>query len=77
MRTRQFWADLGERVIATAAQSLVALLGVSEIGILDVDWAQAASVAGLAALLSALKAIAATRIGDPDSAALLPKEITP
>jgi hypothetical protein len=40
----------------------------------DVDWRTAVDVASLAALVSLGKAILATRVGDKDSAALLPAD---
>jgi hypothetical protein len=59
-----FWKDAAERAISTAAQSAIALLGVEGLGLLDVDWTVTASAAGLAALLSVLKSVAASTTGD-------------
>ena len=59
-----FWRDAAERAISTAAQSAIALLGVDGLGLLDVDWQVTASAAGLAALLSVLKSVAASTTGD-------------
>jgi Putative lactococcus lactis phage r1t holin len=47
-----------ERAIKTAAQSLLAVLGVGGLGILDIDWAGTLSVAALAGLTSILTSVA-------------------
>lgn len=73
MRTKVFWADLAERVIATFAMSLAAVLSAGGfLGLFNVSWLDALSVAGMAALLSALKGIAAAGVGREDSASLVP-----
>ena len=53
-----FWKATAERAIKTAAQALLAVLGVGLTGLLDVDWTAAGSAAGLAAILSVLTSIA-------------------
>lgn len=58
--TKAFWADLAERTIATGAQAAIATLAV-ESGLTAVDWAHVASIAGLAALIAALKCLALIR----------------
>lgn len=73
--TLAFFKGLGERAIKTFAQALVAVIGAGTVGILDVDWTEALSVAALAALVSAL-----TSIGNADFVAgklpsVLPPEI--
>ncbi len=66
-RSRAFWWDLGERVFWTAAQ--VGLAGVS-VEVFDLPgWA----VGPVAVALAGAKALAARKVGDPNSAALLPK----
>lgn len=69
--TTKFWADATERAVSTAAQAAVATLGAGIFGILDVDWVNVASISGFAAVLSILKALAASGKGDPDSASLI------
>lgn len=59
-----FWKDAAERAISTAAQTAIALLSIDGLGLLDVDWAQTGSAAGLAALVSVLKSLVASRSGD-------------
>ena len=71
MYTLTFWKDAAERAIRTAAQVLVAFFGVNTFGILEVDWAQAGSVAALAALTSLLMSVAATGTGSQDSASTI------
>lgn len=53
-----FWADTAVRAIKTFAQAAVALLGANSIGLLDVDWVNLVSVAGLAAVASLLTSVA-------------------
>lgn len=60
----KFWKDAGERAIRTAAQALLALWATDVSGVLAVDWVQAFSVAGLAAITSVLMSIVATNVGD-------------
>lgn len=64
MFTIKFWKDAGERAIRTAAQALLALWATDVSGVLTVDWLQAFSVAGLAAITSVLMSIVATGVGD-------------
>jgi hypothetical protein len=59
-----FWKGAAERAIRTAAQALLALWGTQVTGIMEVDWAQALSVAALAALSSVLMSLIATGVGD-------------
>ena len=58
MFTKSFLKGAAERAIKTAAQSLLGVLGVGGIGILDVDWQGALSVALAAALASVLTSVA-------------------
>jgi hypothetical protein len=60
MMTRVFWKATAERVVRTFAQAEIALLSGDGLGILNVDWGQALSVGGLAAVLALLTAIAAS-----------------
>lgn len=55
--TLAFWKGAAERAVKTFAATLAALLGANGIGVLDVDWGQALSVAGLATLVSFLIAV--------------------
>lgn len=52
-----FWKDAVERAVKTVAQAAVAVLAGNATGLLDVDWVQIASVAGLAGLVSVLTSV--------------------
>lgn len=68
--TATFWADLGERVITSAAGGAAAVATAGAFNLIEVDSWQALAVgAGAAALTSLLKGIAASRSG---SASLIP-----
>lgn len=58
MWTTAFWKGAVERAIKTFAQAGGAFLAAGATGLLDVNWEQGASVAGLAALLSLLTSVA-------------------
>jgi hypothetical protein len=72
MFTRQFLADLLERVVSTFAQ---ALLGAGTV--IDFGSAKTYQIAAVAAAVSALKCLAATQVGAKDSGSLLPAEVDP
>ena len=69
MWTVEFWKSVGERALRTFAQVLLSMIVVGETGFMDVDWVQAGSVAGLAALASVLMSVVATGVGDKGSPA--------
>lgn len=56
--SKQFWLDTFDRAVATTAQAAVATLTAGVTGILQVDWVQLASVAGLAGAVSVLTSVA-------------------
>lgn len=58
MFTIAFVKGAAERAVSTFAQAFVSVLGIAGLGLLDVDWGQTLSVAGLAALLSLAKSVA-------------------
>ena len=68
-----YWKDLAERVVASAAGAVLAILGAEGVNLLDLDLMQVLGVAGGAALISLLKGLAARAVGNPDSAAMLTK----
>lgn len=71
---KKFIKDLLERAIKTFAQALLAVIGVDGLGFQDVDWLNALSVAGLAALTSVLMSIASYKVGDTGTASVLTTE---
>ncbi len=60
---KTFWKDTAERAIKTFAQSFVASLAVGT-GLLDVDWLNALSIAGLATVISVFTSIGSGTVGD-------------
>lgn len=65
MLTSDFWKATFERMVRTFAQAVLATAGAGGLGVLDVDWGQAASVGGLASVLALLTAIATSGAGRP------------
>ncbi|MGW8846628.1 holin [Streptomyces xiamenensis] len=63
MTTPAFWRATIERAVRTAAQTLVAVLGLDTTGVLDVAWSEGLALAGSAALLAVLTAIASAGVG--------------
>ncbi|MEU1152650.1 holin [Streptomyces sp. NPDC005918] len=57
MNTLAFWKATAERALRTFAQAVLALITGDGLGILDIDWGEALSVGGLAALAAVLTAI--------------------
>lgn len=60
MGTAAFWKATAERALRTFAQAVLALLTGDGLGILDIDWGEALSVGGLAAVAAVLTAIVAS-----------------
>ena len=63
-----FWGDLFERMVRTAAQAALGVIGAGTMGLLDVNWPTLGSVAGLAAVVAFLTSMAAGATGDPVTA---------
>lgn len=57
MFTLAFWKSALERALWTFAQALIAVIGVGAVGFGGVDWLGAASISGVAAVVSILKSI--------------------
>lgn len=62
--------DLAERAVASFAGGALSVTGLDAVNVLNLDWKAALGVGGGAALVSLLKALAARRVGDPESASL-------
>ncbi len=58
MLTLPFWKATAERSVRTFAQAVIGSITADQLGILDVDWGQAASIGGLASVLAVLTALA-------------------
>lgn len=71
MFTKLFWKDALERAIKTTAQTVVALWATGATGVLDVDWVNAFSVAGLAFIMSILTSVAGVSTGDKGTAGVV------
>jgi hypothetical protein len=71
MWTASFWKQSAERALKTFAQVMITFLVVGETGFLDVDWVQAASVSGVAAVASVLTSLASSPFGQEDSPSIV------
>lgn len=67
---KTFWKDTAERAIKTFAQSFVAVLLAGGTGLLDVDWVNGLSVAGLALVVSVFTSIGSGTVGDQSASAI-------
>lgn len=76
MLTYRFWQLAFERAVKTFAQSLLAVLGVSGIGLLTAPWTTALSTAGMAAILSVLMSVASEPLGEHNTPSVLPSDTT-
>jgi hypothetical protein len=68
MFTKAFARDLAERTIATFAEAFAVLLAAAGVGVLEVDWVTALSLAAMTALVALLKGVAAG-YKDPETGA--------
>ena len=71
MFSTNFARDLAERTLATFTEALAALLLASGVGVLEVGWRDALSLAGMTALIALLKGVAAYKLGDNETGASL------
>lgn len=71
MFTKSFWKDALERAIKTTAQSILALWATGATGVLDVDWVNSLSVAGLAFIMSILTSVGGVNAGDKGTASFV------
>ena len=72
MFTYRFWQLASERALKTFAQSLLAILSATGVGLLTAPWTTALSTAGMTAVLSVLTSMASASVGEPDTPSLLP-----
>jgi hypothetical protein len=64
MFTLPFWKAAFERAIKTFAQVFVGFIVIGQTSAAGLDWANAASIAGVAALASVLTSLVSDKIGD-------------
>jgi len=57
-----FWKDAVERVLATVAQVLIAVLSVDGLNLVNLDWQATLSTVAIAGALALLKAIVANAV---------------
>ncbi len=69
--SKAFWRDALERVIATGAQAVLAVLPTSLLPDVSVPWWSALVAGAFASALSLLKCLAASRVGDNSTASLI------
>lgn len=69
MYTLSFWRDALERVVSTAAASLIATIGGTNL--FGIDWEQALGITGSIALLTLLKTLAAQPFGSKGTASAI------
>lgn len=67
-----FWIDLLERMVWTFVQAFLAALTANGLNIVDLGGWEAAAIAGLGAVLSLLKSVAAHRLEELGTAQLIP-----
>ena len=74
MWSKKFWRDAVERAVSTAAQSALLVLGGGALpgSVINANWQNVGGVAAGGAMLTLLKAIAASNVGTKGSASLDP-----
>ena len=74
--SRTFWADLGERVVATFLATLIPV-AIAAGNLASLDWANVLELAGSAAAISLLKGILANVADSESGPSLLPAPPAP
>ena len=67
-----FWKATAERAVKSFAQSLLAILSASSLGLLDVAWLTCLSTAGMATVLSLLTSVASSQVGSAGDPSAVP-----
>lgn len=69
MSMSTFAKDAAERCVKTVAQTALVTIGAGPVtGIIDLDWANVASISGLAGVVSLLTSVASSQWGEKGSA---------
>ena len=71
MFTRVFWKDLAERVVSSAAGGALTVTGLAGVNVLELDWKVVGGAALGTGLVSFLKGLYASQVGDSESASLV------
>lgn len=74
MWTSLFWKDVVERIVATVAQVLLAVITADQFNLLNFDVASVLTMVGVAAAGVLLKSLVATQVGKTVSPASLAKD---
>lgn len=69
--TATFWLDTLERGIKTAAQTVLASIGVNVVDVASLDWGEIGILVAFATGFSVLTSIVSSGIGEPGTASLL------
>ncbi|MDR1754175.1 MAG: holin [Eubacterium sp.] len=72
--TKQFWLDVLERAVKTAAHSAIAVIGTHTV-LGEVDWKVVLSVTAMSTIMSVLTSIASHSFGDKGTASILKTNI--
>lgn len=73
LRTKQFWGDALERALSTSAQVVLAVYGADVTNIVETNFnaLQLVTLAAFGFGWAILKAVAASQVGDKESASLV------
>jgi len=72
-----FWKAAFERAVKTFVQTLIAVFGTDQIGLLDMDWVQGLSLAASAAVLSILSSLGSANLGSKAGPSLVGETTRP
>lgn len=63
LTSKDFWTATAERALKTFVQVIVATFGTAQMGVLELPWEQALSLAASAAILSVLTSLGSVKLG--------------
>lgn len=73
----EFWKATGERAVKTFVQTLLAAFGTDQMGLLELPWESALSLAASAALLSILTSLGSANLGSKAGPSLVGESTKP